>query len=106
MRLAFSFIKPCIDNVATGSNKLYIFFMKFIDPFADEVLVPVVITVRAETAELLSEMAAELEVSLDEVLSSLAEESVIGLKSHSSGVLDDVEVPDKCSKQDLLKFLK
>ena len=79
--------------------------MKHVQLPGDEVLVPVVITVRSDTAELLSEMAVEMESSVDEVLSSLAEDAVIGLKVPISD-LDNVRIPDKCSRDDLINILE
>ena len=75
--------------------------MKYLDPSADQVLVPLIISVRADTAQLLSEMAKEMKVSIDEILSSIAEDAVIGLERDGS-FLDDVYIPDKCSREDLL----
>ena len=78
--------------------------MKPVDP-AEPILFPVVISVRADTANLLSEMASEMGVTIDEVLSALAEESVSGLASlEDPSSLTDVTIPEKCSTEDLLKL--
>ena len=74
--------------------------MKYLDP-AELVLFPAIISVRADTAELLREMASDMGVSLDEVLSALAEDSASQLGSDKV-FLDDVYIPDRCSNQDLL----
>ena len=88
--------------------------MNYLDP-AERVLFPVIITLRADTAELLDEMANEMEVSMDEVLSAIAEESVGELGPSSSDVssldgdsafLDEVLIPDRCSTEDLLKLME
>ena len=88
--------------------------MNYLDP-AERVLFPVIITVRADTAELLDEMANEMEVSMDEVLSAIAEESVNELGSSRyassklegvSDFLDEVLIPDRCSTEDLLKLME
>ncbi len=74
--------------------------MKFIDP-AELVLLPAIISVRADTAQVLREMANDMDVSMDEVLSALAEDSVYQLGSNKI-FLHDVFIPDRCSTQDLL----
>ena len=78
--------------------------MKFLDP-SERVLFPVIISVRAETAQLLNEMASEMEISLDEALSAMAEDAVAGLSSGKQ-FLDDVYIPDSCSMQDLLNSIE
>ena len=78
--------------------------MKFLDP-SSQVLLPVVISVRADTAQILSEMALEMESSLDEVLSDMAEDAAACLGC-SSIFLEDVVIPDRCSTEDLLKSLE
>ena len=78
--------------------------MKPVDP-AEHILFPVVISVRADTANLLSEMASEMGVTIDEVLSALAEESVSGLACvNDYSQLGEVNIPEKCSTEDLLKL--
>ena len=52
--------------------------MKYLDP-AEQVLVPVVLSLRGDSAALLSEMASEMELSLDELVSSITEDSLLGL---------------------------
>ncbi len=78
--------------------------MKYIDP-AELVLLPTIISVRADTAQVLREMANDMDVSMDEVLSALAEDSVSQLGSNKL-FLDDVFIPDRCSAQDLLDSLE
>ena len=77
--------------------------MKFLDP-AEHILLPVVISVRADTAELLTEMAHEMDVSMDEVLSAIAEDSVCDLDKQAS-FIGDVCIPDRVSRENLMKFL-
>ncbi len=88
--------------------------MNYLDP-AERVLFPVIITVRADTAEMLDEMANEMEVSMDEVLSAIAEESVSDLGASSStpstlaggrAFLGEVLIPDRCSTEDLLNLME
>ncbi len=78
--------------------------MKFLDP-AEQVLFPAILSLRADTAELLAEMAEELETSLDEVLSSIAEDAVSGL-SKPTIFFNDVVIPDRCSTDDLFRSMK
>ncbi len=78
--------------------------MKYLDP-AEQILFPVIISVRADTAELLREMADEMDTSMDEVLSAIAEDSVSDL-SRSRTFVDDVVIPDRCSTDDLLKLFE
>ena len=60
---------------------------------------------KASTAELLNEMASEMGISIDEVLSVLAEDAVIGLE-RSSNPIEKINIPDKCSRDDLLNALE
>ena len=78
--------------------------MKYLDP-SERVLFPVILSVRADTAELLKEMANEMDVSMDDVLSAIAEDSVCDLAG-SRVFLNDVVIPDRCSTEDLLKRLE
>ena len=54
--------------------------MKFINPKNEYVPLSINISVRRDTLRLLSEMASDMGVSLSEVLSFLAEDSVIDLE--------------------------
>ena len=57
------------------------------------------ISVRRETLRLITEMAQDMGISINEVFSFLAEDSVIDLE-----LLDDlnkIEIPNKCSLKDL-----
>ena len=73
--------------------------MKYLDP-SEQVLIPVTISIRPDTAGLLIEMANDMNISLDELISALAEDSVVGLSTYQS-LIDDVLIPDRCSKNDL-----
>ncbi len=77
--------------------------MKFLDP-AEQILFPAVLSLRADTAALLAEMATELDSSIDELLSSIAEDAVSGL-SKEKFFLEDVVIPDSCSTEDLIRSL-
>ena len=76
--------------------------MKYLDP-GEHVLFPVVLSVRADVAVLLREMADEMGTTMDELISALAEDSACDLESYCPKErLEDVVIPDKCSTEDLL----
>ena len=57
------------------------------------------ISVRRETLRLISEMAQDMGISINEVFSFLAEDSVIDLELLED--LNEIEIPNKCSLDDL-----
>ena len=57
------------------------------------------ISVRRDTLRLISEMAEDMGISINEVFSFLAEDSVIDLELLED--LNEIEIPDKCSLNDL-----
>ena len=57
------------------------------------------ISVRRDTLRLLSEMAQDMGISINEVFSFLAEDSVIDLELLEN--LNEIEIPNKCSLNDL-----
>ena len=63
------------------------------------------LSLKDETLRLLLEMAEDMGASLEDVLSSIAEDSVIDLK-----ILQDdlgiVIIPERCSTQDLINSIK
>ena len=63
------------------------------------------LTLKNETLRLLIEMADDMGASLEDVLSSIAEDSVIDLKRLQDD-LGIVIIPEKCSKQDLMNSLQ
>tara|TARA_Y100001968_G_C19453446_1_gene770374 strand:- start:12846 stop:13085 length:240 start_codon:yes stop_codon:yes gene_type:complete len=79
--------------------------MNFKNSASDEVLFPITISVKAETVRLLSEMAKDMGISIDDVLSVLAEDAAIDLESECKSV-DQTFIPDKCSRDDLLNALE
>ena len=78
--------------------------MKYLDP-SESILLPVVISVRADTANLLALMANEMNASLDEGLSAIAEDSVTEL-AEPERFSRDIVIPDACSKEDLMRFIQ
>ena len=77
--------------------------MKYLDN-SEQVPFPVFMTVRGDTARLLIEMANEIGVSLDELLSGIAEDAVMGLEEPTPD-FDDVVIPNSASSYDLLQYL-
>ena len=61
------------------------------------------ISVRRDTLRLISEMARDMGISINEVFSFLAEDSVIDLELLED--LNKIEIPNKCSKDDLRNAL-
>ena len=63
------------------------------------------LTLKDETLRMLIEMAEDMGASLEDVLSSIAEDSVIDLKRLQDD-LGIVIIPEKCSTQDLINSLQ
>ena len=63
------------------------------------------LSLKEETLLLLIEMADDMGASLEDVLSSIAEDSVIDLKRLQSD-LGIVIIPEKCSKKDLINLIQ
>ena len=57
------------------------------------------ISVRRDTLRLISEMAQDMGISINEVFSFLAEDSVIDLELLED--LNEIKIPNKCSLDDL-----
>ena len=77
--------------------------MNSIDPKNEYVPLRVNISVRRDTLRLLYEMATDMGISINEVLSFLAEDSVIDLELLED--LNEIEIPSKCSLDDLKNAL-
>ena len=67
--------------------------------------ISVSLSLKDETLLMLIEMAEDMGTSLEEVLSSIAEDSVIDLKRLQDD-LGIVIIPEKCSTQDLINLLQ
>jgi hypothetical protein len=70
-----------------------------------EISFSVNLSLKNETLRMLIEMADDMGTSLDELLSSIAEDSVIDLK-RLQDELGIVIIPEKCSTQDLINSLQ
>ena len=73
--------------------------MKSVNPKNEYIPIDLKISVRRDTLRLISEMAQDMGISINEVFSFLAEDSVIDLELIEK--LDEIEIPNKCSLNDL-----
>jgi len=77
--------------------------MKSANPENEYIPIDLRISVRRETLRLISEMAEDMGISINEVFSFLAEDSVIDLELLED--LNEIEIPNKCSLDDLKNAL-
>ena len=77
--------------------------MKSANPENEYIPLDLRISVRRETLRLISEMAQDMGISINEVFSFLAEDSVIDLELMED--LKNIDIPSKCSIDDLKKAL-
>ena len=77
--------------------------MKSANPENEYIPLDLRISVRRDTLRLISEMAQDMGISINEVFSFLAEDSVIDLELMED--LNNINIPSKCSVDDLKKAL-
>ena len=77
--------------------------MKSANPENEYIPLDLRISVRRDTLRLISEMAQDMGISINEVFSFLAEDSVIDLELIED--LYEIEIPTKCSLDDLKNAL-
>ena len=77
--------------------------MKSANPENEYIPLELRISVRRETLRLISEMAQDMGISINEVFSFLAEDSVIDLELLED--LNEIKIPSKCSLNDLKNAL-
>ena len=77
--------------------------MKSASPENEYIPLDLRISVRRETLRLISEMAKDMGISINEVFSFLAEDSVIDLELLED--LNEIEIPSQCSLNDLKNAL-
>ena len=77
--------------------------MKSANPENEYIPLDLRISVRRDTLRLISEMAQDMGISINEVFSFLAEDSVIDLELLED--LNEMEIPSQCSLDDLKKAL-
>tara|TARA_B100000214_G_scaffold357900_1_gene317951 strand:- start:983 stop:1222 length:240 start_codon:yes stop_codon:yes gene_type:complete len=63
------------------------------------------LSLKDETLRMLMEMANDMEASLEDVISSITEDSIIDLERLQDD-LDIVIIPEKCSKDDLINLIQ
>ena len=77
--------------------------MKSANPENEFIPLDLRISVRRDTLRLISEMAQDMGISINEVFSFLAEDSVIDLELMED--LNNIDIPCKCSLDDLKNAL-
>ena len=77
--------------------------MKSASPENEYIPLDLRISVRRETLRLISEMAQDMGISINEVFSFLAEDSVVDLELLED--LNEIEIPSQCSLDDLKNAL-
>ena len=77
--------------------------MKSVNPQNEYIPLDLRISVRRDTLRLISEMAQDMGISINEVFSFLAEDSVIDLELLED--LNEIEIPSQCSLDDLKNAL-
>ena len=77
--------------------------MKSANPENEYIPLDLRISVRRDTLRLISEMAKDMGISINEVFSFLAEDSVIDLELLED--LNKIEIPNECSLDDLKNAL-
>ncbi len=73
--------------------------MKQANPGNEYIPLDIRISVRRDTLKLIAEMAQDMGISINEVFSFLAEDSVVDLELLED--LNRIEIPNKCSLDDL-----
>ena len=77
--------------------------MKQANPGNEYIPLDIRISVRRDTLKLIAEMAQDMGISINEVFSFLAEDSVIDLELLED--LNEIKIPNKCSLNDLKNAL-
>jgi len=78
--------------------------MKSINPKNEFVPLRINLSLRRDTLRLISEMANDMGLSIDEVLSFLTEDSVIDLELDED--LKEIDIPSSCSPAELKKIIE
>ena len=78
--------------------------MKSINPQNEYVPLRINLSLRRDTLRLISDMASDMGISIDEVLSFLAEDSVIDLELDED--IKEIKIPSSCSFQELKEIIK
>ena len=78
--------------------------MKSINPQNEYIPLRINLSLRKDTIRLISEMANDMGISIDEVLSFLAEDSVIDLEIDED--YKEIRIPNSCSIEELKEIIK
>ena len=78
--------------------------MKSINPKNEYVPLRINISLRRDTFRLISEMASDMGISINEVLSFLTEDSVIDLELDED--LKEIRIPSSCSLAELKEIIE
>tara|TARA_B100000212_G_scaffold223277_1_gene169343 strand:- start:663 stop:914 length:252 start_codon:yes stop_codon:yes gene_type:complete len=78
--------------------------MKSINPQNEYIPLRINLSLRRDTLRLISEMANDMGISIDEVLSFLTEDSVIDLEIDED--LREVTIPSSCNFEELKKIIE
>ena len=78
--------------------------MKSINPKNEYVPLRINLSLRRDTLRLISDMASDMGISIDEVLSFLAEDSVIDLELDED--LKEIKIPSSCSFEELKEIIE
>ena len=89
----------------TAPQYLNVFFMNSNNCSGQNVSINVNLSLKNETLRMLIEMANDMGASLEDVISSITEDSVIDLERLQDD-LGIVIIPEKCSKQDLINSIQ
>ena len=92
-----------MSQIAT--QYLNVFFMNSNNCSGQNVSINVNLSLKNETLRMLIEMANDMGASLEDVISSITEDSVIDLERLQDD-LGIVIIPEKCSKQDLINSIQ
>ena len=84
---------------------LNIFFMNSNDCSGQNVSINVNLSLKDETLRILIEMANDMGASLEDVISSITEDSIIDLERLQDD-LGIIIIPEKCSKEDLINSIQ
>ena len=99
------FLKLFEESNQKARKYLNVFFMNSNNGSDQNISISVNLSLKNETLRMLIEMADDMGASLEDVLSSIAEDSVIDLKRLQDD-LGIVIIPEKCSTQDLINSLQ
>ena len=99
------FLKLFKETSQKDRQYLNIFFMNSNNCSGKNISISVNLSLKNETLRMLIEMADDMGASLEDVISSIAEDSVIDLK-RLQDELGIVIIPEKCSTQDLINSIQ